>query len=382
MSNKIKAKINNKILKWAREECNMTEEYVSEKMKITEETLEKWELGKEQPTIDELRRLSKLYRQLLAVFYMSNTPASTRHKFTDYRTINVNNIEYAEMSTELTFEIREAIFNRNNMIELKEELKEKINEFNIKVNMSDSPDIISKYIIKKLNIDINTVYSMKSSNEKFNYYRNIMENNGIFVYQAKEINIKEMRGMALYFNKLPIIILNRKDSYTARIFSLFHELIHLAIRTSSICDMIEDVSNNSIERFCNSIAGKVLIPQNIIIKNLPFNENAIEKIAAKHGVSRDVCIRRLLDLKIISFEEYINKLNEYQKDFEEIQKTRKKLTGFVPPVEDRISIIGKNYTRTVLKAYEENKITFNEISEYLNLKLKHYNKLISKVIIE
>ena len=96
MSNKIKAKINNKILKWAREECNMTEEYVSEKMKITEETLEKWELGKEQPTIDELRRLSKLYRQLLAVFYMSNTPASTRHKFTDYRTINVNNIEYAE----------------------------------------------------------------------------------------------------------------------------------------------------------------------------------------------------------------------------------------------------------------------------------------------
>ena len=49
---------------------------------------------------------------------------------------------------------------------------------------------------------------------------------------------------------------------------------------------------------------------------------------------------------------------------------------------DTVSVVGKNYTRTVLKAYNENKITFNEISEYLNIKLKHYDNLIAKVIIE
>ena len=86
-------------------------------------------------------------------------------------------------------------------------------------------------------------------------------------------------------------------------------------------------------------------------------------------------------MKIISFDEYINKLSKYKKEFEEIQK-KKKSSGFVSPVNDTVSVVGKNYTRTVLKAYNENKITFNEISEYLNIKLKHYDNLITKVIIE
>lgn len=380
MPNKLKAKINNKILKWARTECNMNEEYVCEKLKIPVSTLESWEKGEEQPTIAELRELAKIYRQLLAVFYMSKEPISTKQKFTDYRTIS-NNSEYSEMSPELTFEIREAIYNRNNMIELKEELKEKIDKFDIHIKQSDRPKEICEYIIQQLNINFNIVHEMKNMNEKFNYYRNIMEDNGILVYQAKEIDIKEMRGMALYFDKLPIIILNRKDSYTARIFSLFHELIHLTLRTSSICDMIEDVNNNDTELFCNSIAGEILVPEKVIIENLPYDENKIKRLATRHGISKDVFIRRLFDLKIISFEEYINKLNKYKKEFEEIQK-KKKSSGFVSPVNDTVSVVGKNYTRTVLKAYNENKITFNEISEYLNIKLKHYDNLIARVIIE
>lgn len=380
MPNKLKAKINNKILKWARTECNMNEEYVCEKLKIPVSTLESWEKGEEQPTIAELRELAKIYRQLLAVFYMSKEPISTKQKFTDYRTIS-NNSEYSEMSPELTFEIREAIYNRNNMIELKEELKEKIDKFDIHIKQSDRPKEICEYIIQQLNINFNIVYEMKNMNEKFNYYRNIMEDNGILVYQAKEIDIKEMRGMALYFDKLPIIILNRKDSYTARIFSLFHELIHLTLRTSSICDMIEDVNNNDTELFCNSIAGEILVPEKVIIENLLYDENKIKRLATRHGISKDVFIRRLFDLKIISFEEYINKLNKYKKEFEEIQK-KKKSSGFVSPVNDTVSVVGKNYTRTVLKAYNEHKITFNEISEYLNIKLKHYDNLIAKVIIE
>lgn len=383
MPNKLKAKINNKILKWARKECNMTVEYVCEKLKIPVSTLESWEKGEEQPTIAELRELAKVYRQLLAVFYMSKEPISTKQKFTDYRTI-YNNTEYSEMSPELTFEIREAIYNRNNMIELKEELKEKIDNFDIHIEQSNNFEYICKYIIQKLSIDFNTVYAVKNINEKFNYYRNIMENNGLIVYQAKEIDIKEMRGMALYFDKLPIIILNRKDSYSARIFSMFHELIHLTLRTSSICDMIEGENNNNnnlTELFCNSIAGEILVPKKVIIENIPYDENKIKKLATKHGISKDVFIRRLFDLGIISFDEYINKLNKYKKEFEEIKKNRKS-SGFPSPVNDTVSVVGKNYTRTVLKAYNENKITFNEISEYLNIKLKHYESLITKVITE
>lgn len=383
MANKLKAKINNKILKWARTECNMTEEYVCEKLKIPVSTLESWETGEEQPTITELRELAKIYRQLLAVFYMSKEPSSTKQKFTDYRTI-CNNSEYSEMSPELAFEIREAIYNRNNMIELKEELNEELEDFDIHIKQSNNPQYICNYIMQKLNIDFNTVYKMKNVNEKFNYYRNIIENNGIIVYQVKEIDVREMRGMALYFDKLPIIILNRKDSYTARIFSIFHELIHLTLRTSSLCDMVEDANNknnNSTELFCNYIAGEILLPEKVIMENLPFDESKIKKLAAKHGISKEVFIRRLFELKIISFDEYINKLNKYRKEFEEIQK-KKKPTGFVSPVNDTVSVVGKNYTRTVLKAYNENKITFNQISEYLNIKLKHYNNLITKVITE
>ena len=96
---------------------------------------------------------------------MSKEPISTKQKFTDYRTIS-NNSEYSEMSPELTFEIREAIYNRNNMIELKEELKEKIDKFDIHIKQSDRPKEICEYIIQQLNINFNIVYEMKNMNER------------------------------------------------------------------------------------------------------------------------------------------------------------------------------------------------------------------------
>lgn len=114
---------------------------------------------------------------------MSNEPISTKQKFTDCRSMYKNN-EISDMSPELTFEIREAIYNRNNMIELK--LKEKIVDFDIRIKQSDKHKDICSYIIKKLNIDFNIFYKKKNINEKFNYYRDILKAMGKWYINRKK----------------------------------------------------------------------------------------------------------------------------------------------------------------------------------------------------
>ena len=132
---------------------------------------------------------------------------------------------------------------------------------------------------------------------------------------------------------LPIIGINDNDRYPAKSFSLIHELVHVLKRESSYCnDMTGSTSSFYEEIFCNAVAGEFLVPKDsisVIIRNmgLSFSKQDIESIAKKYSVSREVIIRRLLDLDYFSTNEYDTYSeifhDEYDKEKEKQQIARK-----------------------------------------------------------
>src|SRR5436305_1370186 len=48
----------------------------------------------------------------------------------------------------------------------------------------------------------------------------------------------EMRAFSLYYDLLPVIMVNGSDAPRGRLFSLLHEYAHLLRRTAGLCDMV------------------------------------------------------------------------------------------------------------------------------------------------
>jgi Zn-dependent peptidase ImmA (M78 family) len=110
-------------------------------------------------------------------------------------------------------------------------------------------------------------------NKDFQHYRFLNECKetlnklGILVFESERVSLEEMKGLTLYYDEYPIIVLNGSDFVNSRIFSLFHELVHLMLGESAICDLEED---NKKEVFCNAVAGEFLVPSQDLLQKEEF----------------------------------------------------------------------------------------------------------------
>ena len=203
------------------------------------------------------------------------------------------------------------------------------------------------------------------------------------VFQVSRIDIEEMRGFSFSEVPYPTVALNRSDSPLGRIFTLVHELCHLMLNKGGLCTLkSEDENHYEIEKFCNTVAGAVLVPQNYllnhdIVKNHTNNKNweieELEKLKRIFWSSTEVILRRLLIFEKTSSEFY-QEMRDYwqglpkpsgggaERSFEKVLRTNP-----------------KSYIKILLNAMYEHKITMTDVSSYLNLKLKYLKSLERKL---
>lgn len=134
-----------------------------------------------------------------------------------------------------------------------------------------------------------------------------------------------MRGLSVSYEAFPIIALNRKDESSARLFTLFHELVHILSRTSGICiDMNQDrISQKQLELFCNKVAGLALVPPELLAKNKTLSlikqygldDTYVNAIARDFAVSREVILHRLWDIGIVNQQTYFDTLSRYSEEY-------------------------------------------------------------------
>lgn len=384
MAKSIPAIITPEVLQWARELDMITIDEVSAKLKVSSDKIIAWEKGTEYPTFNQAKNLAKQYRVPFAYFYLPDTPRKVKRlDKVDYRTFG--NIGAIDMSRELRWFLRDIEERRDTMIDLYAENEISVTPFKNKVPIESTDQEIANAVRDLLELTFDKQKHFRKPESALSYCISKLEEQDFLIFQAVNINPSEMRGLSVAYDEFPIIALNRKDENSARLFTLFHELVHILTRTSGICNEIgqDDISQNQIELMCNKIAGLALVPEQQLksnpnisnIKKYGLDDAYVSALARDFAVSKEVIINRLWSIGIISKNKYFETLKRYSVEYL-TYKNKKKKDGFIPPALDKGTQVGKLYAKTILSAYHSDKISPRDASGYLlGLKVKHFSTI-------
>lgn len=138
----------------------------------------------------------------------------------------------------------------------------------------------------------------------------------------RTLNVAEFRGFVLADAIAPLIFINGRDSKSAQLFTLIHELCHLAYAQTGVSNSPEDEDSNiEMERFCNSVAAEFLVPAcSLVPWWTGHSGSAFKKIETFSHASKAsfvVVARKARDEKLISNEEYFHLWNAYKETLAE-----------------------------------------------------------------
>lgn len=382
--------VNTKWLKWARTSVKYEKDDVANKLNVNPEKITEWEeTGK--LTQNELMALSDVYEVSPYTFFDGNDPVYDK-EIPDFRTINSEKIN---ITPEIMFELRRAKENRETLLDFEDDFDGfEFPLFSDNTINSDNPNIVAEKIRALLGM------SRANAHRNLDHWINSIESLGVLVFEFYNIEPEQLRGYALYYDKLPIIGINHKESINAKKFTLFHELAHLIMKKDGISNINEYRLINNEEAYCNKVAAETLLPTKLFKKHIEdtssfdkFRTEDINRLSKIFNVSNQVIVRKALDLGFIKQEEYNNRIKEFN-DY--INPPKKNKTSSVnnkpqPKVDKPINhdkglynkakvALRKNgnyFTSLLIKAYDEELITDIDIALELKVSLEVMSKIIS-----
>jgi len=377
MKTRIEAPANPAVLSWARRTSGLEVDDAARKAQVNPERVAAWESGESSPTINQLRRLADIYRRPLAVFFLA-VPPSDEPLPSDYRRFTSE--AALRLSPELRAAIRLAQARRQAILELYDDLGEDPPRLTLVAQLRQGPEEVGA----RLRSAMRPQPEKMGARSVLGAWRTAAEDAGVLVFQADRIDVDEMRGFSISDRPLPAVVLNMQDAPQARTFTLLHEVAHILLGTAGLCALEELGPNTQIKRvevFCNHVAGAALVPARSLLgePEVPkkgageIADGALVALAQRYGVSAEVIVRRLLTLGRVNAAFYQRKRAEFQQQYRDLRRRRR--AGFAPPPVLAVARNGRSFTRRVLEAFDEDRITASDIADLLGVRLKHLDRI-------
>lgn len=245
---------------------------------------------------------------------------------------------------------------------------------------------ISDWLIGKLQADTKKDVVLSAVIEKIEHKL------GIFVMQSRPSSHhykveSSFSGCALHDEYVPVVALNAADTQARRLFTLVHEIAHLAIGESGISKVelrLEDDNFSEIERFCNDVATQTLMPEarflSVWKKALaePESKNVFPKVAKKFGVSLSACVVRAAQLGQMEYSEAGRWLNLFERSFKQARAKTDKPVVISQSLMAR-DRAGPTMTKYALQAYDEGRISSMDLYDIFGVKLNHLPSIATRV---
>jgi len=379
--------VNPEVLRWARETGGFGIDDVVLKLKrkrITSETVASWEKGTASPTYAQLERLAyEIYKRPLALFFFPEPPEEETPTEA-FRTLPQEEIDLLE--PRLLYLVREAKVMQENLRELFDGVNPAKKQVcsDIRIHSSDTVSDIAKAVREYLGVWLNKQYALTTNEKALKYWRDVLERHGVFVFKDA-FRDEECSGFCLYDDVFPVIYINNSQAKIRQIFTLFHELAHLLFRTGGIDlrhgDFVQRMKgpNKRVEVFCNKFAGEFLVPTEDIkprIGKQTIDDNFLTQFAKKYSVSREVILRKCLDLKHITKAFYEAKVREWNEE----RSTRGSSSQGGNSYYNKGTYLGSHYIETAFGKYYQGAISKPQLADYLGMKEAHVSTFESYVL--
>ena len=364
--------INPAILRECREQIGLSLEQAQKK----EPNLEKIEKGEIRPTFNQLAKLADLYhvpqwvflKEALPVRYSFNKSipafrqfADSSHDFDDHRmrVVTANVARFREL-----------------ILELRNDMEEPIPRFSPPPVTSDIPKL-ARSVRKWLG-------RSESESCTFEQWKHAFEDNGVFVFMTSKfpgwskVDPNLFRGLSIYQNRLPIIVINNSDVLGAQSFTLFHELGHL-LKQQSVFDVEVSSASSGPEKWCDKFAGEVLMPQTIfrqetqtfsLTETVSEQLQQIKRISEKFHVSPSACAVRMRHLDMVGPQRYKAITNLLREEYKQSQERRR--NSDVPLrrniAKEVLNQYGSLYSGVVVQAYQNRDIGLHKLCKLLGIK--------------
>ena len=197
-----------------------------------------------------------------------------------------------------------------------------------------------------------------------------------------EVEVSEMRAFSLYFEDLPVVMLNGADSSKGRLFSLLHEYVHLLLHTEGLCDATTDTvlrsPDRSLEARCNAVAAEILMPTAAVLRSKVVEGHRkgddwtvaeLVEGSRPFGASAEAFFRRLVTLGLADLAEY----RRFRESQSEGAVSRNASGGNFYYTKARD--LGKGYVRRVADAHRRTLIDSVTAATYLDVKVEQIPRL-------
>jgi Zn-dependent peptidase ImmA (M78 family)/transcriptional regulator with XRE-family HTH domain len=381
MADKMTA-VNPKLLIWAREASGTT--LAEAEKKFGKDRLAKWETGSDFPTYPQLKAIGEFYRKPIAVFFfpqppaLKSLPSSCRTLPEDiYTQFNRGKVRLMDKARAMQINLYELNASKNPAV-------------NILTKIAfDSTDIfdIAFQLRKLFGADLDFQKSIRKKEDAFEYWRECFYNLGVYVFKDA-FKDDSISGFCIYDFEFPLIYINNSLAASRQIFTLFHEAYHIINKTSGV-DLFNDTellhynfTSKDTEIACNLFAGAFLVPNDDFLKitrHISPTDKNVAKLASLYCVSSEVILRKFLDNKRITPEQYEEKREEFTQEYLRFEKVKNgKDNGGGDYYNTQASYKGKQYMELAFKKYYTKQIDIVHLAKYMDMKIPSVKGLASR----
>lgn len=373
-----------RVMEWARLSAGLDQESAAKKIGVSAATLQSWESGDADPTITQLRKAGKAYGRPLAVLLLT-TPPSERgfDAISDFRT---SSSQPVSPSSALLSEFRRALDQRDVLLDLYRISPDSLTvpvplpALTATTSTEEGSDVLRSFIGVELQDQLRA-----REQGALNLWRAAVEDKGILVIHTSGVDPSEMHGFSISEWPFPIIAINGADQPKRRLFTLLHEIAHLAMNLGGVCDLHDQQAD--VERICNQLAAGILLPRKVLFDDALIRARSTEyewtlsdlsEISRKYGCSSEAALLRLVSIGRATWSLYWDRKEELEEAYaytrEQTRQRSRESPGGPSYYVVKVRDLGHGYTSSVIDAYRNDRISTLDVVDYLGIR---YSQLAS-----
>lgn len=367
------------LVQWARARARISVVETARRLHATPGRIAEWEQGKARPTFKQALDLSQALNVPLGYLYLESPPQE-RLPVPDLRTVSGKSI--AKVSVDLLDLTNDLLRKQQWYREYLEAEHAPRLSFVGQNSLTDDPRQVGASLSSIFQVDDGLRTQATGPDQFLRLFVARVETAGVLVFRSgvvenntrRPLDVQEFRGLVISDPVAPVIFINSRDARSAQVFTLAHELAHLALGESGVTALEPDqeLSDTSsiptVERFCNRVAADLLLPPGAFERYWSSSrsiEKNVDVTARYFKVSKIVALRRAQELGIVSDAEFRHQLGVL-KSVPAIPRRRSGGGDFYATTLVRNS---RTFAEALLGAVAENRTLHRDAAHLLHVKV-------------